>query len=94
MVHVPQFEDLCSNVLILSQVGLEPPQLSVSEERHLAILTELPFVVPFEERVKVLHRCPSHKHTIVPCAVVALQNEGVNYKHSVYALIKKPRGLE
>ncbi|TNN73378.1 Ubiquitin-protein ligase E3C [Liparis tanakae] len=35
-------------------VGLEPPQLSVSEERHLAILTELPFVVPFEERVKRL----------------------------------------
>lgn len=35
-------------------VGTEPPQLSVSEERHLAILTELPFVVPFEERVKVL----------------------------------------
>lgn len=34
-------------------VGLEPPQLSVSEERNLAILTELPFVVPFEERVKV-----------------------------------------
>lgn len=34
-------------------VGLEPPPLSVSEERHLAILTELPFVVPFEERVKV-----------------------------------------
>lgn len=27
--------------------------MSVSEERHLAILTELPFVVPFEERVKV-----------------------------------------
>lgn len=32
---------------------MEPPQLSVSEERHLAILTELPFVVQFEERVKV-----------------------------------------
>lgn len=37
----------------LSTVGMEPPQLSVSEERHLAILTELPFVVQFEERVKV-----------------------------------------
>ncbi|KAI5104642.1 ubiquitin-protein ligase E3C, partial [Silurus meridionalis] len=37
-------------------VGLEPPPLSVSEERHLAILTELPFVVPFEERVKIFHR--------------------------------------
>ncbi|MED6267209.1 Ubiquitin-protein ligase E3C, partial [Characodon lateralis] len=37
-------------------VGLEPPQLSVSEERHLAILTELPFVVPFEERVKIFQR--------------------------------------
>ncbi|XP_034032519.1 ubiquitin-protein ligase E3C [Thalassophryne amazonica] len=34
-------------------VGSESTQLSVSEERHLAILTELPFVVPFEERVKV-----------------------------------------
>uniref|UniRef100_A0A8C6NWV2 Ubiquitin-protein ligase E3C n=1 Tax=Nothobranchius furzeri TaxID=105023 RepID=A0A8C6NWV2_NOTFU len=37
-------------------VGLEPLQLSVSEERHLAILTELPFVVPFEERVKIFQR--------------------------------------
>lgn len=37
----------------VSAVGMEPPQLSVSEERHLAILTELPFVVQFEERVKV-----------------------------------------
>lgn len=37
----------------LLPVGMEPPQLSVSEERHLAILTELPFVVQFEERVKV-----------------------------------------
>ncbi|CAL8313718.1 unnamed protein product [Merluccius merluccius] len=37
-------------------VGLEPPQLSVSEERHLAILTELPFVVPFAERVKIFQR--------------------------------------
>uniref|UniRef100_A0A7N6BU23 Ubiquitin-protein ligase E3C n=1 Tax=Anabas testudineus TaxID=64144 RepID=A0A7N6BU23_ANATE len=37
-------------------VGTEPPQLSVSEERHLAILTELPFVVPFEERVKIFQR--------------------------------------
>uniref|UniRef100_A0A3B3BDY6 Ubiquitin-protein ligase E3C n=1 Tax=Oryzias melastigma TaxID=30732 RepID=A0A3B3BDY6_ORYME len=37
-------------------VGLEPPQLSVSEERNLAILTELPFVVPFEERVKIFQR--------------------------------------
>ncbi|XP_041737018.1 ubiquitin-protein ligase E3C [Coregonus clupeaformis] len=37
-------------------VGMEPPQLSVSEERHLAILTELPFVVPFEERVKIFQR--------------------------------------
>lgn len=43
--------------MCLSAVGTEPPQLSVSEERHLAILTELPFVVPFEERVKVLHYC-------------------------------------
>lgn len=34
-------------------VGLDSPPLSVSEERQLAILTELPFVVPFEERVKV-----------------------------------------
>lgn len=34
-------------------VGVESPPLSVSEERQLAILTELPFVVPFEERVKV-----------------------------------------
>lgn len=42
-----------------SAVGLEPPPLSVSEERHLAILTELPFVVPFEERVKV-QRSISH----------------------------------
>ncbi|KAG7224978.1 hypothetical protein INR49_014895 [Caranx melampygus] len=38
----------------LDGIGSEPPQLSVSEERHLAILTELPFVVPFEERVKRL----------------------------------------
>uniref|UniRef100_A0A8C4X6B0 Ubiquitin-protein ligase E3C n=1 Tax=Erpetoichthys calabaricus TaxID=27687 RepID=A0A8C4X6B0_ERPCA len=37
-------------------VGIEPPQLSVSEERQLAILTELPFVVPFEERVKIFQR--------------------------------------
>lgn len=37
-------------------VGMEPPQLSVSEERHLAILTELPFVVQFEERVKIFQR--------------------------------------
>ncbi|GAA6094490.1 ubiquitin-protein ligase E3C isoform X2 [Tachysurus ichikawai] len=37
-------------------VGLEPPPLSVSEERNLAILTELPFVVPFEERVKIFQR--------------------------------------
>ncbi|XP_073094222.1 ubiquitin-protein ligase E3C isoform X2 [Manis javanica] len=36
--------------------GLEPPPLSVSEERQLAILTELPFVVPFEERVKIFQR--------------------------------------
>ncbi|XP_062424822.1 ubiquitin-protein ligase E3C isoform X2 [Rhea pennata] len=36
-------------------VGLEPAPLSVSEERQLAILTELPFVVPFEERVKALY---------------------------------------
>lgn len=34
-------------------VGVESPPLSVAEERQLAILTELPFVVPFEERVKV-----------------------------------------
>ncbi|XP_032900349.1 ubiquitin-protein ligase E3C isoform X2 [Amblyraja radiata] len=37
-------------------VGQEPAQLSVTEERHLAILTELPFVVPFEERVKIFQR--------------------------------------
>ncbi|XP_036288604.1 ubiquitin-protein ligase E3C isoform X7 [Pipistrellus kuhlii] len=37
-------------------VGLESPALSVSEERQLAILTELPFVVPFEERVKIFQR--------------------------------------
>lgn len=37
-------------------VGVESPPLSVSEERQLAILTELPFVVPFEERVKVCTR--------------------------------------
>ncbi|XP_062900489.1 ubiquitin-protein ligase E3C isoform X1 [Mobula hypostoma] len=37
-------------------VGQEPAQLSVAEERHLAILTELPFVVPFEERVKIFQR--------------------------------------
>lgn len=40
-------------------VGSEPPQLTVSEERHLAILTELPFVVPFEERVKVTTTLPT-----------------------------------
>ena len=39
-------------------VGLESPPLSVSEERQLAILTELPFVVPFEERVKVCYSDP------------------------------------
>lgn len=50
------------NCVCLSAVGLEPPQLSVSEERHLAILTELPFVVPFEERVKVVHCYPTHNH--------------------------------
>lgn len=37
-------------------VGLDSPPLSVSEERQLAILTELPFVVPFEERVKIFQR--------------------------------------
>ncbi|XP_066441455.1 ubiquitin-protein ligase E3C isoform X2 [Eleutherodactylus coqui] len=37
-------------------VGMEPAPLSVSEERQLAILTELPFVVPFEERVKIFQR--------------------------------------
>ncbi|XP_054430760.1 ubiquitin-protein ligase E3C [Pteronotus mesoamericanus] len=37
-------------------VGAEPPPLSVSEERQLAVLTELPFVVPFEERVKIFQR--------------------------------------
>ncbi|XP_053485781.1 ubiquitin-protein ligase E3C [Ictalurus furcatus] len=37
-------------------VDLVPPPLSVSEERQLAILTELPFVVPFEERVKIFQR--------------------------------------
>ncbi|KAM8979305.1 ubiquitin-protein ligase E3C isoform 2-T2 [Sarcophilus harrisii] len=35
---------------------VEPAPLSVSEERQLAILTELPFVVPFEERVKIFQR--------------------------------------
>ncbi|XP_020865303.1 ubiquitin-protein ligase E3C isoform X4 [Phascolarctos cinereus] len=38
------------------KLGLEPAPLSVSEERQLAILTELPFVVPFEERVKIFQR--------------------------------------
>lgn len=47
---------LCCHFVWFTAVGLEPPQLSVSEERHLAILTELPFVVQFEERVKVQHR--------------------------------------
>ncbi|XP_054987111.1 ubiquitin-protein ligase E3C isoform X1 [Sorex araneus] len=37
-------------------VGLDSPPLSVSEERQLAVLTELPFVVPFEERVKIFQR--------------------------------------
>uniref|UniRef100_A0A5G2Q932 HECT-type E3 ubiquitin transferase n=1 Tax=Sus scrofa TaxID=9823 RepID=A0A5G2Q932_PIG len=37
-------------------VGVESPPLSVSEERQLAVLTELPFVVPFEERVKIFQR--------------------------------------
>ncbi|XP_030054505.1 ubiquitin-protein ligase E3C isoform X2 [Microcaecilia unicolor] len=37
-------------------VGMEPAPLSVSEERQLAVLTELPFVVPFEERVKIFQR--------------------------------------
>lgn len=40
-------------------VGAESPPLSVSEERQLAILTELPFVVPFEERVKVWYAAAS-----------------------------------
>lgn len=48
--------------VFISAVGFEPPQLSVSEERHLAILTELPFVVPFEERVKVSHRYMKLEH--------------------------------
>lgn len=43
-------------------VGLESPPLSVSEERQLAILTELPFVVPFEERVKVGNLVSSWSH--------------------------------
>lgn len=54
-------------------VGLEPPPLSVSEERHLAILTELPFVVPFEERVKV--RQPS----LVWCGVCFVHNTGQKF---------------
>ncbi|XP_037372388.1 ubiquitin-protein ligase E3C [Talpa occidentalis] len=37
-------------------VGAVSPPLSVSEDRQLAILTELPFVVPFEERVKIFQR--------------------------------------
>lgn len=37
-------------------VGAASPPLSVSEDRQLAILTELPFVVPFEERVKIFQR--------------------------------------
>ncbi|KAG8506111.1 Ubiquitin-protein ligase E3C, partial [Galemys pyrenaicus] len=37
-------------------VGTTSPPLSVSEDRQLAILTELPFVVPFEERVKIFQR--------------------------------------
>lgn len=55
-------------VFVFLTVGLEPPPLSVSEERHLAILTELPFVVPFEERVKV--REPS----MVWCGVFCAQH--------------------
>uniref|UniRef100_UPI00358E6C06 ubiquitin-protein ligase E3C-like n=1 Tax=Myxine glutinosa TaxID=7769 RepID=UPI00358E6C06 len=37
-------------------VGQDCPPLSVPEERQLAILTELPFVVPFAERVKIFQR--------------------------------------
>lgn len=63
-------------IVCLSAVGSEPPQLSVSEERHLAILTELPFVVPFEERVKVLPRFPiPKKKKKIVCNIVA---EGVS----------------
>ena len=57
-------------VICLSLVGLEPAQLSVSEERHLAILTELPFVVPFEERVKVLHRRPAVQKIHILCVIL------------------------
>lgn len=49
-------------------MGLEPAPLSVSEERQLAILTELPFVVPFEERVKVL--LPSFSNFDSKCKVI------------------------
>lgn len=81
------------NFFSLFAVGLEPPQLSVSEERHLAILTELPFVVPFEERVKVLLVVP-HTHTTTRKSIAGLyekfcccsQNESaINkvYRHSV-----------
>ena len=49
-----------TKVLNCVAVGLESPPLSVSEERQLAILTELPFVVPFEERVKVWNLVSFH----------------------------------
>ncbi|ELW69801.1 Ubiquitin-protein ligase E3C [Tupaia chinensis] len=45
-----------AHVTVPLTVGSESPPLSVSEERQLAVLTELPFVVPFEERVKIFQR--------------------------------------
>jgi len=62
-------------------VGLESPPLSVSEERQLAILTELPFVVPFEERVKV-------------CTLVSLEIDRVLHHFSVKELTPTPKALK
>ena len=40
----------CTSLTVVDDEG---PPLSTTEVRNLTVLTELPFVVPFSERVKV-----------------------------------------
>jgi ubiquitin-protein ligase E3 C len=48
---------------VLFAVEEEGPPLSTTEVRKLTILTELPFVVSFEERVKIFHKLVSQDKT-------------------------------
>ncbi len=42
--------------MLVTEEDKELPLLSVVEVRNLTLLTEMPFVVPFQDRVKVGHR--------------------------------------